>query len=317
MVRVREVVEHAEVDGEDANRGDAHGDARHHPVDAGRAGPPEHEQPDGHARALDARKVQPALGRVQQLAVLPRNLLLVDGQHAGDQRADAHGGEDGVGLLQREAVVALEHERDRRQRQVQDGPGEGDPEREPEHDGLGEEEVERAVQGDRDHGLERCALFVGLHFPADALRGDCGVRGGGGHVDPEVACCFALVVPLVECFCLAGEQNGASSLLEDDADEGDHDGGHDGLQVEDPAPGEVLRDEPGHQRAPACAEEGGAREQCHGRVALLGVVYVGDYAADHGGEGRAAHAYQEADHQHTSVGPREAGAKLADDEQDP
>ena len=69
--------------------------------------PAEHEKTNGHARALHAGEVQPALGAVHELPVLPRELLLVDGERAGEQGADTHGREDGVGLLQGEAVIAL------------------------------------------------------------------------------------------------------------------------------------------------------------------------------------------------------------------
>lgn len=79
MVRVREVVERRQVDAEDADCRNGKGNGRHDPVDPGEARPSEHEQPDGHACALDARKVQSPLGRVVKLSVLFCNLLLVDG----------------------------------------------------------------------------------------------------------------------------------------------------------------------------------------------------------------------------------------------
>ena len=61
VVRVGEVVEDGEVDGEDADGGECDGDGRHDPMDAGCGRPTKHEQADGHECALHARKVQAAL----------------------------------------------------------------------------------------------------------------------------------------------------------------------------------------------------------------------------------------------------------------
>ena len=136
------------------------------------------------------------------------------------------------------------------------------------------------------------------------------------HIEPVVPCCFALLVPFVQSFSLARQQHRAPRLLEDDADKTNHDCRHDRLDIENPPPGEILRHEPGHQRAPARAEQRGAREQRHGRVAVFGAVDVGYHAAYHGREGGAAHADEEAHHQHAGVGVREAGAQCADDEEE-
>lgn len=199
MVRIGEVVEGGEVDAEDADGGDGDGDGGRDPMHACEARPAEHEEADGHEGALDAREVQPALGRGGEFPVALGDALLVDGYDGCEYGADAHGGEDSVGLLEGEAVVALEDERDGGEGEVQDGPGEGDPEGEEEDDGLGEEEAEGAEEGDADEGEEGAALFVFEGFPADAVGsgGEFVVRCAGGKEESGVPQGFAGVVVLV------------------------------------------------------------------------------------------------------------------------
>jgi len=112
VIRVCEVIERRQIDCENTDCRDADGDCGHDPVHVAEARPAEHEEADGHARALDAGKVQAALWRVGEFAVLAREFFLVDGEDGCEDGGGAHGGEDGVGLLQAEAVVGLEDERD-------------------------------------------------------------------------------------------------------------------------------------------------------------------------------------------------------------
>lgn len=146
MICVRQVVEHAEIDGENADSSNAHSDSWYNPMNARCTCPAEHEQANGHARAFDASKVQAALGCVDKLSIPACDFFLVDGQYGCDQCTHTHGCEDGVGLLQREAVIVLEDEGDGGKGQVQDGPGECYPEGKPEYDGFSEEEVEGSVE---------------------------------------------------------------------------------------------------------------------------------------------------------------------------
>lgn len=131
MVRIRQEIEHGEVDGEDAHGGATHRERRHDPVDPRERGPAEPEQADGHQRALDAAEVEPpfgaAGGRGAPFAVAQGDLLLVDAQGRRQQRPDAHCGEHSAALLDVEVVVCAEDERDAEEGQVQDGPAEGDP----------------------------------------------------------------------------------------------------------------------------------------------------------------------------------------------
>ena len=76
VVRVREVVEHGEVDGEDAHGGAGDGQGGQDPVQRGERGPAEPEEADGHEGAFDAAEVQPAFGRRGHLAVVPCDLCL-------------------------------------------------------------------------------------------------------------------------------------------------------------------------------------------------------------------------------------------------
>ena len=154
---------------------------------------------------------------------------MVDGEDGGEDRADAHGGEDGVGLREREVVLIAEDERDGREGEVEDCPAEGDPEREPEDDGLGQEEVEGAVERDSDHLAYAAALFVRLDFPSNALRHLFHVGGVRGHVEAVVASRFSSFVPPVECFGFAAQENAPPGLSEEDTDECDHDAACDRL----------------------------------------------------------------------------------------
>lgn len=118
MIRVCEVIESRQIDCENADCRNADGDRGDDPVYVAEARPAEHEEADGHTRALHAGKVQAALWRIGELAVLARNLFLVDGEDGCEDGGSAHGREDGVGLLQAEAVVGLEDERDGGEGQV-------------------------------------------------------------------------------------------------------------------------------------------------------------------------------------------------------
>ena len=236
MIRIREVIKGGQIDCENANRRDANGNGGDDPMHAAETGPAKHEQADWHASTLHTRKVQSAFRRVCQLAVRARDLLLVYGQNGRDDAGDAHACEDGVGLLQAEVVVCLEHKRYSSEREVQHGPGESHPETEPEDDGFGEEEVEGAVETERNHFGEGSAVFVGADFPADALGYGSLFGRGLGHVEAVVSGCFAVFVVFVEDFGFSREKDRATGFFEDDDDERDHDAVGDGLYVEDPAP---------------------------------------------------------------------------------
>lgn len=180
--------------------------------------PTEREQPERQQRALDAGAVQTRFGDVGREggggeAAEDARLVDADGRH--EHGADAHGGEDGVGLREREGVGAAEDERHGAERDVERGPREGRPEREEEDDGLGEEEVEGAEEGGPDHLGQRVSLLVVLALPADA-------RSGAG-------CLLQLLLEGVEFLGPAPEEHGDSGLGEEQKEGGNEDAVHDRL----------------------------------------------------------------------------------------
>lgn len=99
VVCVGEVVENAEIDGKDTNRGDRDGNCRYNPVYATPTRPAEHEHANRQACTFYTRKVEPVFGRVLELAVFASISFLIDGECAGDECAHAHRCKDSVGLL--------------------------------------------------------------------------------------------------------------------------------------------------------------------------------------------------------------------------
>ena len=199
MVGIGEVIEDGEVDGENTHGGTGDGQGRQDPMLGGERSPAEPEEADGHEGALDAAEVQSTFGGGRHLAVVAGDFLLVDAQERGEGGADAHGGEDGAGLLQREGVVGAEDQRDGAEGQVQHRPAEGDPEGEEEDDGLGGEEVEGAEDGDCDHFGQAFALLVRFHFPADAFAVRFRRAAFDRHAESDVAGFFHGGVPFVQC----------------------------------------------------------------------------------------------------------------------
>ena len=79
---------------------------------------------------------------------------------------------------------------------------------------------------------------------------------------------FQFLVPSVQSTGFLAEDDAASSLFEEERnEENEGPAGHD-LDPEDPAPGQVLGDEAGDEGTQAGAEERGACEEHHGRVAV-------------------------------------------------
>jgi len=111
VVRVCKVVEHCQVHREDADGHHADRTRGQDPVLTGERRPPEPEHADGEQRAQDARSVEARLGAggVGQEAVHRALDETVKAQ--GEQRAHAHGREDGANLGNGEAVRCLEDQR--------------------------------------------------------------------------------------------------------------------------------------------------------------------------------------------------------------
>lgn len=222
MIRVGEVVEDGKIDGKDADCSDGNRDSGNDPVDAREARPPEHEHADRHACALDTCKVESSFRCADEFPMLPCNLLLIDAEDRCEQTAYAHRSEDGVGLLQAEAMVALKDERDGGQRQVKNGPGERHPETKPEDDRFGEKQMKRSIEGDADHLPERRALFVSFNFPSNPLADHTARRRSIRHVESVVSCSLARFVPFVQDLCFPTEEYRAPGFFHYDADESDH-----------------------------------------------------------------------------------------------
>lgn len=143
MVHVGQVIEHGEIDDEDAHLGATQRQHGRDPVHARERGPSEPKEPDRQQRGLETGKIQPALGgRGEFRPVLFRNAFLEHTHNRRQDRADRDGREHGAGLFGVEAVSSAEHERDDGECHVQQRPGEGGPQREKEHDGFGEQELE-------------------------------------------------------------------------------------------------------------------------------------------------------------------------------
>lgn len=91
MVDVGEIVEHSQVDGEDADLGAAESENWHDGGDGREGCPAEPEETDGQQSAFDAGEVQSPFWRLSHLPTPGRALrefLLVDAQDRADECAD-------------------------------------------------------------------------------------------------------------------------------------------------------------------------------------------------------------------------------------
>ena len=95
---------------------------------------------------------------------------------------------------------------------------------------------------------------------------------------------FQLLVILVQLGGFSAEQDAASGFFEEKENDDDECRGNNGMRVEDPAPGGSSDNHTGDEWCQASSEERRCREEGHGRVAVVGVIDVTDYTADHGGE---------------------------------
>lgn len=78
MVRIRQIIEHSQIDRKDAHRRAAYRDGRYNPGDMRELRPAEPEEPDGQESALDAGEVEAALGRGVGFVVVGGDFFLVD-----------------------------------------------------------------------------------------------------------------------------------------------------------------------------------------------------------------------------------------------
>ena len=192
VVGVGKVVEGGEIDGVDAHGGAADGESGHDPRDRGELGPSEPEEAEGEEGRFETSEVETRFGGGEVDGateaggvfglgaagdeVVREDAVLVAGEDRGEDGADHHGGEDGVGVFEGEVVRGFEDEGDGAEGEVQHGPGECDPEGEEEYDGFGAEEVDGTPDGDTDHFGDGFSFFVGFDLPANALafyRGRC------------------------------------------------------------------------------------------------------------------------------------------------
>lgn len=137
-----------------------------------------------------------------------------------------------------------------------------------------------------------------MHFPPDAARWL--LRVVEGH-KARGAGLLARVVPLVELGGFPAEQDGTASLPEAQDYDGHEHGKRDCVRPKDPTPTDVLRDETAEERPETGAEDCAAGEDRHGRVTVLLFVDVRDDAADHGREGGAPAAGDEARNEHAGI----------------
>lgn len=90
MVRISQVVECRQVDGEDAHRGAADGQRGHDPGDGGEGGPAEPEEADGEEDGFDADEVQAAFGGGGEFSEAGCDFFLPDAYQCDEDYADAH-----------------------------------------------------------------------------------------------------------------------------------------------------------------------------------------------------------------------------------
>lgn len=90
MVRISQVVEDGEIDGEDAHGGAPDCDCRADPVDVWEGGPAEPEQADGHEDAFEADEVEARFGGAGEEVEAAGDLFLVDADDGDEEGADAH-----------------------------------------------------------------------------------------------------------------------------------------------------------------------------------------------------------------------------------
>ncbi len=90
MIRISQVGEDGEVDGENAHSGAPNCDCRAYPVNVRVGGPAEPEEADGHEDALDADEVKARFGRVGEEVEAAGDFFLVDAYDGDEEGADAH-----------------------------------------------------------------------------------------------------------------------------------------------------------------------------------------------------------------------------------
>lgn len=291
MIYIRQIVEHRQVHTEDPDLRDPQRNRRRDPADMRKGRPPEPKEPDRKKRAFEAREVQPSLRLGGQLRPPPpRGFLLVDTYNCANDAADCDGGEGAAVGLGVETVAGREDERDDGECHVQHRPCKSRPKGKEEDDGLGAEELEGRGGAEVDHAAEGGALFIGEDFVAEAAfvvwRAVLLMAGGGGRFEQSEV--------FVDGGGASGEEDRAAGLAEEEDEGRQEEAGGDELVVEHPAPGGAADDPPRDEWAEACAGKRTTGVDRHWSVAVLGVKYVAQNAADDGGEGGRGGANEEA-----------------------
>lgn len=107
MVRIGQVVERSQVDGEDAHCGTANGQSGRDPVDGGERGPAKPEETDGEENRLDADEVETAFGGGGEFPEAGGDLFLPDAYDSDENNAAAHCCLNGLMIGWERGIVVL------------------------------------------------------------------------------------------------------------------------------------------------------------------------------------------------------------------
>jgi len=315
MVGVRQVVEYGQIDAEDAKRQASTCKDGHNPRDCRIDGRTQPKEANGKEEALATSEEQPALGLIPSKEAGEARgggiecMVLPDGRRCGDDRGDRNCKKDKASSLRGEAIRTSKHEGHSLKGKVENRPCEGHPESEPEDNALGAEKVDGAKEGCLDQHRQCGAVFVRLHLPAKPAET---TRKGGmailscGQFQSVASRLLEALVPRIEDYGLAAQQHTPAGFGEGEEQSSDDSTTGDGLQVEDPPPGQMLCDHAGDCGTNPCAAEGSSGEDGHGRVAFLGDVDVAHHPSHNGAKHRAGNAGQRPCRQHARKGAGDA-----------
>lgn len=121
---------------------------------------------------------------------------------------------------------------------------------------------------------------------------------------------------MVQFLRFSREEHGSPRLLEEEDNENHEKSVNDDLEIEDPAPGGMLRNESTDQRPQSRARQCARCEQRHGSIAILGMIDVTHHAAHHGAEGGRSTTGQKATDQHARKCRRHTTHDLKDHPQE-
>ena len=133
-------------------------------------------------------------------------------------------------------------------------------------------------------------------------------------MDAKKPLTFPRLVPTVQDLCLAAQQHTTSGLFEEETDGEDDKAAIYRLDIENPAPFQMLSNQTRAQGSQSSTKDCSSSEERHGSTPILMVIDVTDDTSHHGRKGATANASEKSGYQHTPIRACKPTAKLADNE---